>query len=176
MPSLLDLPDERLITIASFLDPENSLPLPSWKPFWDNSPSPLDRKASKDLRAFRATARRIRRALKLEGQFLVIKTTAVLTDWRDNAEDDMKQAIRMGSREPPGEIERHLVVFFSAFWGLLQQLPNLVELLVTDVPGCIHYTHDSIPDDQFWGRVGVAPLGLQLRKVKSVSIDLTRPD
>jgi hypothetical protein len=73
MPSLLDPPDEHLIIIGSLLNPETYLPLPSWKPFWNASKSPLDRKSTRDLRAFRATCTRIRGAVKLDGQFLEIQ-------------------------------------------------------------------------------------------------------
>jgi hypothetical protein len=93
MPSLLDLPDEHLIMIGSLLNPETYPPLPSWKPFWNASRSPLKRKATKDLRAFRATSSRIREAVKLDGQFLEIKSAAGMKLWVCEADEEVKRAI-----------------------------------------------------------------------------------
>jgi hypothetical protein len=93
MPLLLDLPDEHLIIIGSLLNPETYLPLPSWKPFWNASKSPLDRKSTGDLRAFRATCTRTRRAVKLEGQFLEITDMNSMKLWAYGGDEDMKRAI-----------------------------------------------------------------------------------
>lgn len=88
MPSLLDLPDEHLIIIGSLLNPETYLPLASWKPFWNASKSPLDPKLTRHLRAFRATCRRIRGAVKLDGQFLEITDVDPMTLWASGADED----------------------------------------------------------------------------------------
>ncbi|WWC91770.1 uncharacterized protein L201_006717 [Kwoniella dendrophila CBS 6074] len=138
--TFLDLTDEIIQLVGHFVNPDNSLPIPSFTPHWENCATVINPHISKDLIAFRETCTGIRTICKLEGLHLEtgywteVQAYLINDRWNNHLKAVSRARISISSLKD----ETDVVSCWMAFTSLLMKMPNLEELISDEVPFCVH--------------------------------------
>ncbi|WWC91763.1 uncharacterized protein L201_006710 [Kwoniella dendrophila CBS 6074] len=154
------LTDEFIIEVGKYLYTKTTLPLPSFKPHFENYKHAYDTRTDpKDYIAFREVCHRtsyllkpIKKDLEIE-----IKSKESLAKWMEAPEDILDNVVRLRlnfALSPKDDIPKSSQILWKAFIVLLTKLPNLIELYLTSTPFCFHGLNGQtnlfeIPEVQF---------------------------
>ncbi|WVR00131.1 hypothetical protein IAU59_007273 [Kwoniella sp. CBS 9459] len=141
--TLLDLSDELLVHIASFLHRDNAVPLPSFGPHWLNLYSEFDPTVAEDYYNFRLTCKKVNGICPLRGLHYELTSLRqldrMLTETPREALNGIRR-MRVMMVDARGSTPKATSAY-ARFINLLQSLPNLEELIIVQSPFCDHSTY-----------------------------------
>ncbi|KAK6909361.1 hypothetical protein I203_103378 [Kwoniella mangroviensis CBS 8507] len=181
--SLLDLSDEVLQLISQYVNQDDSIPIPSFAPHWKLTTNiQIATATSRDIRAFRATCRRLRNACTLKGLHVVLgRTNGTISAgrWDDSLAGDMRKATsRICIDVPTSSLESGLQTW-SDCASCLEVFSNIEEMIIKKGPRCHHIPNDQThtPVTQGFSRY-MQPWSTQssFDQLTSLSVEVDCPD
>ncbi|WRT70168.1 uncharacterized protein IL334_007162 [Kwoniella shivajii] len=149
-PSLFHtLTDEFLIQVGKLLLPGDPLPIPSFRPHFENPKHPFENRLRyNDYLAFRETCHRVSYLSKpVKGNLEIeIKNKESFARWLKAPQDVLSRVTRLRlnfTLETTANCPLQQVheTAWAAFISLLERLPNLLELYLAATPFCWHGKH-----------------------------------
>ncbi|WWD03703.1 hypothetical protein V865_001759 [Kwoniella europaea PYCC6329] len=181
--SILALSDEVLQLISQYVTHDSSLPIPSFAPHWRlTTNSQIASETSRDIRAFRATCRRIRNACMLKGVHVVLgKTNGTISErqWDRELSDRMRKATSRICVDIPISSSESKLQTWSDCAHHLERFNDTEEMIIKKGPTCHHIPNDLtyIPVTRGFSRY-MQPWKTEssFDKLTSIAVEVDCPD
>ncbi|WVQ80292.1 hypothetical protein IAT38_002397 [Cryptococcus sp. DSM 104549] len=143
MPSLLDLSDDTICSLAHMANGDNDIPFPSFGPHWrKNSHSQIDPAHSSSILALRATCRRLRGMIGHKGLYMRVTRWESMTRHMAHTPVSVLQGVRRLEIDISRPVPRALVSAWAVLTTFLSFLSNLEELVILELSLCRHPRED----------------------------------